>query len=310
MAAQVGVVILDLDQPGITARCLRSLAEGSRVPDLVVVVANGSESFTCQHDPTLAALKAVTLHSGRNHGCASGRNLGLHYLVDNTSLQRFLVLDNDTIAPRDFVERVTNFSLSALEVVAPVILDWQTNDVWSSGGTVGPDGAIRQLTQVASPDLEARTVVDWAPGACLIVDRETWKTVGPFDDQLDFLFEDIEWCVRLRNAGGRVVVRGDLRLLHEPHQSLGGRWSQARVRLWARNGTLFRIRTVRSHPLAVARWLGSEALLAVRDLATGRGSWSSARLRGLTEGLTGGILDRVQEGGQRGGAHYMRLLGK
>jgi hypothetical protein len=97
----------------------------------------------------------------------------------------------------------------------------------------------------------------------------------------------------LRNTGGRVLVRTDLHLLHEPNQSLGGRWSPARVRLWARNGTVFRLTVVRPGILATTRWLGGEALLGVRDLATGRASWAVARLKGLVEGLSEGVRRRV-----------------
>lgn len=77
----------------------------------------------------------------------------------------------------------------------------------------------------------------------------------------------------------------ELHLQHEPHQSLGGRWSPHRVRYWARNGTVFKISVARAGASATAKWLANESLLATRDLMKGRTAWSAARAIGLVEGL-------------------------
>jgi len=79
-------------------------------------------------------------------------------------------------------------------------------------------------------------VIDWAPGACLVMHRETWRLAGRFDEWLSFLFEDIEWCHRLASRGGRVLIVPTVRIHHEPHQSLGGRWSPERTRYWHEMG--------------------------------------------------------------------------
>lgn len=292
MKATVGVVILDFNQNKITARCLRSLAHGSYVPDIVVLVENGNESICNRHNKSFAPLKINKLHPSQNLGCAGGRNLGLNYLIKNSGVTTLVVLDNDTIVPYDFVEHLTVLKIKALDVVAPVILDLRTGNIWSCGGKIAPDGSVEQLTYKVSSD-HRKYEVDWAPGACLIMARQTWEAVGGFDNWMNFLFEDIEWCFRLRKAGGRVLVHTDLQLFHEAHQSLNGRWSQARVRFWARNGTLFKLNTVRPCPLASLKWLSNETVLAARDLASQRVSWSIARLRGLFEGLHESIRRRV-----------------
>ena len=293
MTATIGVVILDFNQSMITARCLLSLAQGTRVPDIVVLIENGSEPFPDSYHESLANLNFIKLRPDQNLGCAGGRNLGLNHLIKNSNVTTLIVLDNDTVVPRDFIERVVSLNLTALEVVAPVILNLRTHGIWSCGGIIAPDGAIKQLSLQTNGDPQ-ECAVDWAPGACLIMARQTWEAVGEFDKWMNFLFEDIEWCLRVRNAGGRVIVRTDLQLFHEAHQSLGGRWSQTRVRLWARNGTFFKLTTVKPGPLASARWLLGEALLAVRDLATGRASWSMARLVGLAEGLGESVRRRAK----------------
>lgn len=291
--AIIGVVILDFNQNEITKRCLHSLAHGSQVPDIVVLVENGSEPVGDPHNGSPAPLKIINLHPDRNLGCAGGRNLGISYLMKESEVTTLVILDNDTVVPYDFVGQLKDLPIKALDVVAPVILDLRTRNVWSCGGRIAGDGSV---TQLACDAIESHREyeVDWAPGACLIMTRQTWEAVGEFDNWMNFLFEDIEWCFRLKKVGGRVIVHTDLRLLHEANQSLDGKWSPARVRFWARNGTLFRLNTIRPSPIASLKWAGSETVLAARDLLGKRASWSIARLKGLIEGLYESIHRRVR----------------
>ena len=292
MHVSTGVVVLDFNQGALTTRCLQSLQQSTREPTLVVLVENGAR---LADDRALDPLRVVRLHPGRNLGCAGGRNFGLDYLANKTDVDRFVVLDNDTVVASDFIEQVAALPLQPLEVAAPVILDFATSQIWSCGGTITADGSIEQLTSLPRTGPSDQAEVDWSPGACLIMSRETWANVGPFDAWLNFLFEDIDWCVRLRRAGGRVVIHRNLHLQHEPHQSLGGYWSPTRVRFWARNGTVFRP-TVCVNPglMDNVGWILNEVLLSLRDLVKAGPAWTLARLSGLAAGLLESSRRRIR----------------
>ncbi len=281
MSPGLGVVILDLDQHEITRRCLRSIARGNRLPDLVILVLNGREPINLDID---RGLQTIVLAPGRNLGCAGGRNLGLNYLARNTTLNTFVILDNDTVVPPDFVEKLLRDPPRDMSANAPVIFDLEAQRVWSAGGTIQPDGSVRQITE--RPDrLEPPRGVDWAPGACLVINRMTWSIVGEFDAWINFLFDDIEWCCRLTRAGGSVVIRPDLQLNHEPNQSLDGAMSDARTYYWARNGTYFRLAVIRVGPDPAIRWLCSELRTAVSEAASGDIGRALTRIRGLAHGV-------------------------
>jgi GT2 family glycosyltransferase len=47
--------------------------------------------------------------------------------------------------------------------------------------------------------------VDVVPGSCLMVRREAIDRVGGFDERLLLYFSDDDWCVRIKEAGYRVV---------------------------------------------------------------------------------------------------------
>lgn len=285
MSASIGLVVLDLNQRETTYRCLQSITDGEVLPEMIVLVENGDSGLSQTQLTTLREeLNLVVLQPSSNLGCAGGRNLGLNFLYENTDIERFATLDNDIVVPPDFVSKLKEQEMDELDLLAPVIMNFHDDSVWSSGGTIDLDGEITQLEEDPA-STEGRIEVDWSPGACLIMHRSGWNQVGEFDEWIDFLYEDLEWCHRIRELGGSVQVCPDLRLEHEAHGSLGGEWSPTRVRFWARNGTFFRLHTLGFDLAPAAAWLHQETKLAVRDLVTGRSRWTVARITGLAQGL-------------------------
>lgn len=281
----VGVVLLDLNQSETTLRCLHSLAHGDATPELVVLVENGSSPVSRDELRELDRLMdIVVLRPDQNLGCAGGRNLGLNYLAANTALSRYIVLDNDTVVSDEFISTIQEMAIDSMEVIAPVITDLDEDTIWSAGGRVEPTGSIEQLTTLPTGEPESFTV-DWSPGACLIFNRTLWEQVGEFDEWMDFFFEDIEWCLRVAQLGGKISIHRTLKIEHEGSLSLGGEDSPTRTRFWARNGTVFRLDTLGVHPLESLKWILRELTTGLSELRHGRVDHSKARIQGLAQGI-------------------------
>jgi N-acetylglucosaminyl-diphospho-decaprenol L-rhamnosyltransferase len=56
--------------------------------------------------------------------------------------------------------------------------------------------------------------VDWLSGGCLMVSSSTWKSVGGLTDRWFMYAEDVEFCLRVRASGRRVVVDPRLKATH------------------------------------------------------------------------------------------------
>ena len=65
---------------------------------------------------------------------------------------------------------------------------------------------------------DVRQEVAWVSGAAMIVGREAFRAAGGFDENLFLYKEDEDLCLRLREAGGRVIYEPAVRLLH--HESV------------------------------------------------------------------------------------------
>ena len=61
---------------------------------------------------------------------------------------------------------------------------------------------------------DERKEVAWVSGAAMLVERAAFKAVGGFDEQLFLYKEDEDLCLRLRQAGGRVIYEPAVRVMH------------------------------------------------------------------------------------------------
>ena len=283
MPRPTGLVLLDYDQAPITQRCLRSVAAGTRRPDQIALVENGSQPVDLS-DEVLADLGVQALRPGSNIGAAAGRNLAIDHLIRKTDVERLVLLDNDTIVPPDFFALVAETELASLEIGAPLVFDKESGEVIYAGGRYDRHH-VPHVIDVWPEGESGRRAVDWAPTAALVFDRETWLRVGDFDAWYEFLWEDVEWCYRAVSLGAQVRVVPQLRIVHDPHQSSGGPFSAGRVRQWAQNGTVFLFDRARVGWGSRVSWIVSELGRVVRELRAGWRPTAMGRLHGLGAGL-------------------------
>ena len=63
-----------------------------------------------------------------------------------------------------------------------------------------------------SPDVTRD--VSAVTGACMLVRRDVFETLGGFDEELVLVFNDVDFCLRVLRAGYRVVYAPSARLIH------------------------------------------------------------------------------------------------
>lgn len=75
---------------------------------------------------------------------------------------------------------------------------------------------------------DTRQEVAWVSGAAMVVERAAFTALGGFDEKLFLYKEDEDLCLRLREAGGRVIYEPAVRILHhesvvaDRHEELAG----------------------------------------------------------------------------------------
>lgn len=202
--------------------------------DDIVVVDNASTDDS-RDVARRAGVEVIARSTRRGFGAAV--NLG----ATATTGPYFAVLNPDIrcLTKNDFAKLTDAFADPSVAIVGPA-LELPSGDLQDSARRV-PTPAELLLRRRVMPTLGAITKsgsVPWVVGACMVVRREAFESVGGFDEGYALYFEDVDLCVRLRRRGWKVVFEPAVRLLHVHHaasrKSLMGRATRAHARSAAR----------------------------------------------------------------------------
>lgn len=152
-----------------------------------------------------------------NDGFGSAANEVLR-LVEGAN--GFFLFCHDDIAPDPDAIRVMVEELyrSNAGAVGPKIVDWDDPGILLSVG-LGLDrfGEIDQAVEPDEVDQEQHDGVRDVfvlPTACMLVRADLFRELGGFDDTIELIGEDVEFCWRAHHSGARVVVAPIARVRH------------------------------------------------------------------------------------------------
>jgi GT2 family glycosyltransferase len=220
------VVVLSWNGREDTLACLRSLAAADPRPQ-VVCVDNGST------DGSAEAVRAefpdvALIENGANLGFAGGNNVGIRHALERGA-EWVVLLNNDAVLAPDAIgafERAAREHPRAGVLGGKVLLDDPPDRVWFAGqrfnARLGYSGRPRGSGRRDRGRYERTIPVDRAVGALMAASREAISAAGMLDDQLFAYVEDVDWCLRVREAGFEVLLVPAVRAWHRVSSSGGG----------------------------------------------------------------------------------------
>ncbi len=242
--ARLGAVVLDYRTPDDTLLAVRSLLALNTPPDGLVVVENapaGDDSADALGRALARAPAPVTrIHTGRNLGFAGGTNTGIRHALARGA-EAILLVNSDVVIRPDCVTRLRLAldSTPGAGIAGPVVLRRSEPDRIDSRGLSFAPGTGRMRVTGADEEADltalpsARTV-DAVSGCVMLVRRDVFDAVGLFDEDYFFGFEDLDFCLRARQAGFLTVLAGRAVAYHEGSRSIGRR-SREQLYFAARN---------------------------------------------------------------------------
>lgn len=225
------------------------------------------DNFTTESE--LAALNEIADRNGwtvipspTNVGFGAGVNLGVaaaiaagHHclLLANPDL----AIDQATVsALRDQVIR------EPMTMVSPQIVT-PTGKLWFDGGYVDM-GTGRVKTAIGA---NMKAPFAWLSGACLGLSAELWAKSNGFDPEYFLYWEDLDFSQRVVHAGGTLLVRDDLRVIHDVGGTQGHGKSAVYLHYNTRNRLLFAAKWL---PAAVVRrWVRHTPVESYRVMVRG-----------------------------------------
>ncbi len=230
---KIAVLLVNYDQWDLSRRCLDSLAASEGVDIIPVMVDN------CSRTPTPAWLDerertGLRFRSlDRNTGFAEGNNIALSMLEEGEA-EYSLLLNTDAVVAPSTVRLLADFLEGHPEAAvasSPVFYLSDPATVWSAGGLLDRSRMLLdQRYGTRRADLPAEPVEsDFATGCAMMVRTETFRSMGGFRPDFFMYWEDVEFCLRLRSAGGRVFLVPAAEVLHDVAACSGGPGSPVAV---------------------------------------------------------------------------------
>ena len=149
-----------------------------------------------------------------------------------------LLLLNDDVAPIDagwLDHMVAHLDDPRVGIVGPRLL-YPDGTVQHGGVLMGLSGMCEHASRGLPGDVAGpggRVVLDQelsaVTGACLLVRREAFDAVGGMDESYPSAFNDIDLCMRVREAGGSVGYAGGVALTHHELQTYGSHYAGERA---------------------------------------------------------------------------------
>jgi GT2 family glycosyltransferase len=215
---KVTVVILNTNRREDTLQCLESLSV-STYPNLSIMVLDNASTDGSVESIEVLYPETQVVALTENKGYAGNNNVGVELAIQHGA-DWIYVLNEDTLQAPDCIGRLVEAgqSDSRVGIVGPMVYHHDEPDVIQSAGGI-MDGLWRswhagqnQKDQGQFPEVRP---VQWVSGCALMIRRETVQQVGVIDERFFYYQEEIEWCLRSRQAGWKILHVPKAKLWHK-----------------------------------------------------------------------------------------------
>jgi GT2 family glycosyltransferase len=215
----VTAIILNWNNAAQTLDCLASLRQ-SDYPALDVIVVDNASTDDSVNIIRNAHPKVPLLVSTANLGYAGGNNLGIRRALENGAAWVFILNDDTTQAVDCLRQLVDAGEMNPKAgLLGPLVYHAEQPGVIQSAGGV-MDACWRATHRGENQPAQEHfshgqpIPVDWINGCALLVRSAMIQAIGMFDERFFLYREEVEWCVRARQAGWQVIFVPQAHLWH------------------------------------------------------------------------------------------------
>ena len=225
---KVGIVISNYNGWQDTLVCLDSLQKQTFTDFEVILIDDASPNDSVAQLQNKLPPNTVFLPQERNVGFAAANNIGMRRALDD-GCDFALLLNNDTevITPNWLEEMVMYAQQKRVGCVGAKLLypDDTIQHAGSGCGIGGVAGHLHKYFPAASDGYMGRLNyvqdVYGDTAACLRIRREIYQELNGLDESYAVAFNDVDFCVRVREAGYTNVFTPFAQLYHYESKSRG-----------------------------------------------------------------------------------------
>jgi hypothetical protein len=230
------------------------------------------EIFVVDNNSTDGSVEAVAKAYPEVNVIANAANLGFAR-ANNVALRRMsgryaVLLNSDTILKESALDKMYDFMENhpRAGMCGPQLLNEDGTKQNSVGNfpTLLTEFVSKRLIRILFPEkyrlafkykrveLNGPAEVDFIVGACMVVRKAAMDEAGMLDEDYFFLYEEVDWCFRMKKAGWPVYHLPDVEIYHLGGKSMKDINLRARVESWRSRYLFFK----KNLKLSLVAWYG------------------------------------------------------
>ena len=224
---KIAIIILNWNQAQETLECLHSVSSISFPNYEIILVDNGSKEGNPQQFQQ-AYPDIHLIRNEKNLGFAEGNNRGIAYALERGADAVFLLNNDARVDPTILTafKEATDLHPDAGVFGAKIYFYEEPTLLWYTGGEVDVSMGRCCHKGCMEWDLEKKweTITDtgYACGCALFIRADVIRKVGMMDPRYFLIWEEIDWCWRIRQAGYRCLFVPKARVWHKISVSFEG----------------------------------------------------------------------------------------
>jgi len=203
----VSVIICTKEKLDLISQCVASITRCTPQPFEVLVHDTGSTSSEVD-----AYLQSIARYKNFKvfRSTAKGFNFSIanNVVVPHATGEILVFLNNDTIVFPNWIEELTAVLRDDRVGIAGPKLLFPNNSIQHAGVIVGNRGICDHIYIGQPPTYPPANItreVSAVTGACFAIRKNVFEALGRFDEKYIIEFQDIDLCMRARQAGYKVV---------------------------------------------------------------------------------------------------------
>lgn len=237
------IILLNYNGYEDTVDCINSINVSEKNLDYEIVVVDN-----CSTDDSYSKLQKVEniklIKNSSNSGFAAGNNLGINYALNNHA-KYVLLLNNDTIDTLDSIYKLKQKMDSDVDVGVlgcRVMYNDNKELINYYGGSIDwfKGTAIMGNYKKKYVSIEDNYFYcEYITGCCMLIRTSILEKTGLLPEEYFMYYEDVDFCVRVKECGYKLAVYGDSYIYHKTSSSSGGEGSPFAIEWNTKNRLVF-----------------------------------------------------------------------
>ncbi|HAT39078.1 glycosyltransferase family 2 protein [Polynucleobacter necessarius] len=249
-APLVAIILINWNNYQDTLECIQAIQDSTYKNILIIVVDNNSQNNSVQILKENSKDIQLIL-SNENTGFTGGNNIGISFAT-KMNADLILVLNNDTLVDKSAIEELVLATklYDDVGIFTPKILFHPDRHLVWSAGTIYDEKKLMGLNfgykNIDSPEHNNIRDLDYAVGCALLIRSSVFKKIGVLTEDYFATWEDVDFGLRAKKAGVRILYIPSSTIWHKESSSSGGMDSPQYVYYQTRSALVFQRRWAKS----------------------------------------------------------------